>query len=70
MVLKFIDIVFSFVVLPLPGKQRSSNRVTNMPTEAPATIDGGNPRGKGSGDLVEEAADKLPEVPTRVINQG
>ena len=40
-----------------------------MPTEA-ETIDGGNPRGNGSGDLVEEAADKLPEVPTRVINQG
>ena len=59
-----------FVVLALPGKQRSSNRVTNMPTEAQETIDERNQRGKGSGDLVEEAADKLPEVPTRVIYRG
>lgn len=42
-----------------------------MPTEAQETIDGGNLRGKGWGDLVEEeAAAKLPEVLTRVINQG
>ena len=57
LVLKFIDIVFSCLLSWLSQESRG------RPTEAQETIDGGNPRGTGWGDLVEEAAAQLPEVP-------
>ncbi|XP_060269640.1 uncharacterized protein LOC105606921 [Ovis aries] len=58
MVLKFIDIVFSCLLSWL--SQESRGHLTER-RRRQSTIDGGNPRGKGSGDLLEEAADKLPE---------
>ena len=63
LVLKFIDIVFSCLLSWLSQESRG------RPTEAQETINRWRESEReGMGDLVEEAAAQLPEVPTRVIN--